>query len=456
MTPTHNRRSRGNETLKSFFCRLIRLVTAVVFTTLSSPSNLSAQNAAFPPTASAAAKPQSNYPRFRGWDGSGATSDTNISLTWDDAIGKGIAWKSAIPAIGYNSPVVWEERVFVSGGSVQKREVFCYYRDTGAMLWRREVPDLSGRPPKEAEMPDATGVAASTTATDGRRLFVIFGNGDLAALNFDGTIAWSKSLGPLKNPYGHASSLAVWQGAIVAQLDGGENASGDSRLVALDGVSGRILWSQPRPVPISWATPIVTEAAGKTQIITLGQPWVISYAFADGHELWRAELLENEIVPSPIFAGGLVIAVSPSAKLIALRPDGAGNVTKTHVAWSADDNPADAASPVSNGELVFTVADHGLVTCFDLKNGRKIWEHDLDASVQSSPSIIGNRLFVLTEKGAGIVLEAGRQFREIGRSKLADQFFASPAFASGRMFLRGNTNLYCIGPTSSARSKPEK
>jgi outer membrane protein assembly factor BamB len=112
-------------------------------------------------------------------------------------------------------------------------------------------------------------------------------------------------------------------------------------------------------VPASWATPIVIEAAGKTQIITLADPWVIAYTLADGNELWRAQLLENEVVPSPVFAGGLVLLLSPSTRLLALRPDGTGDVTKTCVAWPSEENVPDIASPVSNGELVFTVTSAG-------------------------------------------------------------------------------------------------
>jgi outer membrane protein assembly factor BamB len=290
-------------------------------------------------------------------------------------------------------------------------------------------------------------------ATDGRHLYVIFANGDLAAVNFDGKVAWSKALGPLKNSYGHATSLATWQGSVIVQLDQGDERATDSKLLALDGETGRTLWSQARSVPASWATPIVIEAAGKTQIITLGPPWVIAYSFTGGGELWRAQLLENEIVPSPIFAGGLVLALSPTSKLLALRPDGAGDVTKTSPAWSAEGSVPDITSPVSNGEVVFTVASGGMAACFEVKTGTKIWEHELKVMVQASPAIVGDRLFVLGENGMAVVIAAGRQFKEISRSELPDRFMASPAFANGRVFLRGETNLFCLGRTSRQPGK---
>jgi outer membrane protein assembly factor BamB len=221
----------------------------------------------------------------------------------------------------------------------------------------------------------------------------------------------------------------------------------------LQGASGRVLWERGRPVPASWATPIIIDAAGKTQIITLANPWVIAYALADGNELWRAKLLENEVVPSPVFAGGLVLLLSPGAKLIALRPDGTGDVTTARVAWATEENVPDIASPVSHGELVFTVSSAGIATCFEVSDGKKIWETNLNTEVQASPGVAGDRLFVLGETGTLVTLQAGRELQELGRLQLPDKFVASPAFANGHIFLRGMTNLYCLGPAGARLAK---
>jgi outer membrane protein assembly factor BamB len=391
--------------------------------------------------APALAEFQTNWPRFRGWDGSGVTVLGSSTVT-------SILWHSAIPTPGHSSPIVWGDRVFISGGATNRREVFCYNASSGALLWQRAIENVSGSPSKVAEAPEDTGYAAPTMATDGRRVYAIFANGDLGALNFDGSVAWTKYLGPLKNSYGYATSLAVWGNSLLIQLDQGESSPAGSKLISLQGASGRVLWERDRPVPASWATPIVIEAAGKTQIITLANPWVISYTLADGNELWRAQLLENEVVPSPVFAGGHLLLVSPSAKLLALRPDGSGDVTKTGVTWATEENVPDIASPVSNGELVFTVASSGMVTCFAASDGKKIWEKPLDMEVQASPGFMGGRVFILGEHGPLVMLQPGREFLETGRIELADKFVASPAFANGHVFLRGTTNLYCLGPTA--------
>ena len=380
---------------------------------------------------------QANWPRFRGMEGSGSSGITNSPMN--------VLWKSAVPAAGFNSPIVWSNRVFVSGGDASKREVFCFDAAQGKLRWQRAVEHVPGSPAKQPEVPDMTGFAVPTMACDGRLAFVFFANGDLAAFKLDGTPAWSKNIGVPKNTYGHATSLAIWPGKLIVQLDQDEGAPGGSKLLAFDCATGRQLWERSKPTHGSWATPIIIEAAGKTQIISLAIPFVMSHSLTDGNELWRAELMEGEITPSPIYAGGFVIVVSPAGNLIAVRPDGAGDVTKTHVVWNGDDNIPDITSPVSNGEQVFTVTTGGNLAAFGIKDGKKIWEKDLEMEVQSSPAIAGQQLLVLGTKGDMVAVQAGPEFKELSRIKLDDAFHASPAFADGRMFLRGATNLWCLG-----------
>ena len=387
---------------------------------------------------------QANWPGFRGWNGNGVTTMTNAPLSWDGKTGRGVGWKTTILAPGHSSPVVWGGQVFVSGATAGKREVFSYDVATGRMLWRCDVAHVPGSPTQLVEVGESTGFAASTGATDGRHLYVIFANGDLAAINFDGSIAWSKALGPIRNSFGHASSLMLWNGVIVIQLDQGESSKTYSKLLALDALTGRIRWERSRPVPASWATPIVIEAAGKAQVIALGEPWVASYSLADGNEFWRANLLQSEIVPSPIFAGGFVIAASPGSKLIAVRADGAGDITKSGVVWNVSGNLPDVTSPVSRGGLIFTADSSGNLTCWEAGSGNKIWEHDLSLEVQASPVIIDDRVLVLTANGVAVQFDAGRAFKELSRSELPDKFIASPAVSNGRIFLRGETNLFCL------------
>ena len=145
-----------------------------------------------------------------------------------------------------------------------------------------------------------------------------------------------------------------------------------------------------------------------------------------------------------------MILPSPSDRLLAIRPNGQGDVTKSAIAWTSEENVPDVTSPVSNGELVFTITTPGLLTCFDATNGKKLWEHDYDMEFHSSPGIAGDRLYLFGQKGAAIVVQAGREFKELYRTEMGDAFHASPAFLDGRILMRGTTNIWCLGQTSSS------
>jgi outer membrane protein assembly factor BamB len=388
---------------------------------------------------------EQNWPRFLGGMGAGQSANTNPPSHWDLKSGAGLAWKVAEPTIGFGSPIVWGDRLFLAGGDATKREVVCVDAKAGGILWRQTVSNVPGSPTPVPEVPESTGYAASTPATDGHRVYAFFANGDLAAFTLEGKLAWSKAFSALKNPYGHAASLATWQNRLILQLDQGESDSGKSKLYALDGRTGQVLWQTPRKVPSSWASPLVFDAAGKAQIIALAVPWVIAYSATDGSELWRADCLNGEVLPSAAFAAGSVIVASPAEKLSAIRPDGHGDVTKSNIVWSTEDNVPDISSPVSNGELVFAVTTGGLLTAWDARDGKKQWEHDFETEFHASPGLAGNRVFLFGVKGTAIVVGVARQFKELFRTEMGDSFHASPAFAQDRIFLRGVTNLWSLG-----------
>jgi outer membrane protein assembly factor BamB len=379
---------------------------------------------------------QKNWPRFRGPDGSGVCTQGEAPLNADH-----IAWTADVPAAGFGSPVVWGERVFLSGGDDKGCSVMCLDANSGKLLWQTSVPKAD----EAFEAPDQSGIAASTVATDGLRVYAVFANGDLAAVNFDGSVAWSKHLGAPKNLYGHTSSLLTWQDRVIVQFDQGDADDKLSKLYAFDGATGKVAWEQSRDVGSSWATPIVFEVAGKTQLLTLAPSFAISYSAKDGAELWRAECVDGEVTPSPVFAGGKLFIVSPTSKLQAYRPDGEGDVTKTHLEWIAEDGIPDITSPVSNGELVFLIDTSGMLSCYDAKDGKKQWQKDIEEECKASPSIVGGKLCLVTMKGLVIVVEAGREFKELARFPLNEEVFASPAFAGNKMFVRGMKHLICVG-----------
>jgi len=388
---------------------------------------------------------RANWPRFRGPDGGGLYALGDVPLTCDPKTGANIAWTADVPAPGFSSPVIWGDHVFLSGGGEDKREVMCFDLASGKLLWERAVPKSAEKTDEKVEVPEQCGMAAGTVATDGHRVYAIFANGTLAAFTFDGQVAWAKNLGAPKNEYGYATSLATWQDRVIVQFDQGAADDNLSKLYAFDGATGAVVWEKARPVGQSWASPIVLDAAGKPQIITLGVPWTIAYAPKDGEEIWRADCLDGLVTPSPIFAGGTLFVVNPSNKLQAIRPDGEGDVTSSNLGWGVEDGIPDVTSPVSNGQLIFLLDSSGTLTCYDAKDGKKVWQHDLGEECNASPSIAAGRVYVVTKKGTLIALDAARQFKELARSSLGEEVLASPAFAQNKILIRGVKHLLCIG-----------
>ena len=388
---------------------------------------------------------QANWPRFRGPDGGGFYAPDKVPLTCDTKAGTNVAWSVPVPAPGFGSPVIWGDRVFMSGGDEDKRVVMCFDLASGKLLWQTEVPKEAETANEKIPVPEQCGMAAGTVATDGHRVYAIFANGTLAAFNFDGKVAWAKNLGSPRNEYGFATSLVTWQDRVIVQLDQGAPEDNLSKIFAFDGSTGKVIWQEQRPVGQSWATPIILDPEGKAQLITCSLPLTIAYSPKDGTEIWRAECLDGLVTPSPIFAGGTLFVVNPSNKLQAIHPDGEGDVTSTNLAWGVEDGIPDVTSPVSNGELIFLLDSGGTLTCYDAKDGKKQWQHDLMEECNASPSIAGSTVYVVTKKGTLIAVAAARQFKELGRSALGEDVLASPAFAKNKILIRGVKDLLCIG-----------
>lgn len=386
-----------------------------------------------------------NWPVWRGPGGAGVAARTAYPTQWNGESGKGIRWKAEVALPGESSPVVWENRIFLTGAIKKQREVYCFDADTGKQLWKAAVT-IAASTNADPTISDDTGYAASTMAVDGAHAFAIFADGDVAAFDFSGKQLWARNLGVPESTYGHASSLAIYPGLLIVQYDQSTDAEeGKSALIALKATTGETAWQTKRPVGNSWSSPIVIDTGKRMEIVTSANPWVIAYDPLTGVELWRADCLSGDVAPSPIFAGGLVFACNQYAHLAAIRPDGQGDVTKTQIAWMADEGLPDIVSPVSNGELVFLVTTDGVVTCYDAKTGKHLWEEMIEASFNASPTLVGDAIYLTSTQGVTYIFAAAREYKLLQTMGLGERVSATPAFANGRIYVRGKKRLYCIG-----------
>jgi outer membrane protein assembly factor BamB len=377
-----------------------------------------------------------NFPAFRGPGDIGIAFQKDIPTTWDGKSGKNIRWKTEVPLPGYNSPIIWGSKVFLCGASSTKREVYCFDLGTGKILWRHPVEKIDGSPSQEAKVNRETGFAAPTMTTDGRRVYAIFANGDLVALDRDGKRIWAKNLGMPQNHYGHSSSLIMYRDLLIVQYDQRNAAS----VMALKGKTGDVAWQTSRNVKISWASPALVNTGSRTELILAAEPNLISYNPADGKELWQIECISGEVGPSIAFAGGILFSVNDYSKLSAVKPG-----EKPQLLWENSEYLSDIPSPVATDKYLILSTSFGAVSCFDAIAGTHFWEHEIGTATYASPMIAEGRVYLLDKKGIMHIFKPGREFSLTGEPALGEGSSCTPAFSDGLIVIRGDKNLFCIG-----------
>jgi outer membrane protein assembly factor BamB len=357
-------------------------------------------------------------------------------VSWNGSTGENIIWKVAYSKPGYNSPVIWGDKLFISGGDSQSRIVACYNRKTGQLLWEKEVKDIPGSPASPPRVTNDTGLAAPTMAVDGKRVYAIFATGDVVALDMEGKQVWGRNLGVPNNHYGHSSSLQVWGNKVIVQYD--TNSKG--RMLALKTTSGETAWDVERPVHVSWASPALIEVDGKIQVVTTSDPYVSGHDLETGAELWKVEAMMGEVAPSIAYEDGLVFATNEYARLIAVEPKAGAEYT-----WEDDEYLAEVASPVAYGGLLFVATSYGVLVCYDTKTGEKKWEKEFNDGFYSSPVIAEGKLYIIDVGGITHILKADDTGTILAEPELGESAYALPVFAEGMIYIRGSEHLYCIG-----------
>lgn len=384
-----------------------------------------------------------NWPCWRGPRGDGTCIEQDIPTNWDPAVA---LWKTELPGKGYASPIVWGDRLFTVTGitDTQERVLLCIDKNSGEILWQRTV--VQG--PLE-KLHKENSYASGTPATDGQRVYVTFRVGDdiiVAAHDFDsGRQIWLVRPGTHKGEWGFSNEPVLYKDKVIVDGD----SKGDSFLIALNRADGKTLWRKSRTNEgISYSAPLIREMAGRIQLIQCGDRCVTSFDPDTGEQLWTVDGPSQEFVATPVYSekDGLIFISSswPKQVIFAIRPDGRGNITETHIAWSDTKGAPYVPSMIVADDFLLSVNRAGMAFCREAATGKILWQQKLGRH-HASPVLVNGLVFLINDDGQINVIKPGNQYECVATYELGEQCYASPAISDGMVFLRGFEHLFCIG-----------
>lgn len=390
-----------------------------------------------------------NWPMWRGSRLDGTSAGKNVPVRWSSTENR--AWKTNLTGTGHASPIVWNDRVFTVAAdeNTHERLLLCFDRATGGLLWKTTVI----KAPAERTHRLNT-LASSTPATDGERVFTAFLDGDrvvVAAHDFAGQEVWVQRPGPFASVHGFCSSPIIFQDKVIVNCD----HDGDGYIVALSRTEGRELWRIDRPNKTrSYCAPLIREIVGRTQMVLSGSKCVASYDPASGKMHWIIDGPTEQFVASPVYSERakllFITGGYPEHHILAIRPNGEGNVTDTHIAWRTIKGAAYVPSPIIEGNYFLIVSDSGIAHCFEAATGSIAWTERFGEQHASLVSA-GGLVYFLNDKGEMNVVKPGPKLELIAKNDLGEPTFASPAVSNGQIFIRSDKSLICIG---KPREKP--
>lgn len=403
-----------------------------------------------------------NWPQFRGPGSRGVSSEIGLPVTWNAT--SNVAWKAALPGPGHSSPIVWDDRIFLTafrrgpgGTNSAVRSIMNVFaqgvsvkgellvlsldRATGKVLWERKLPLDAIE-----EVHPTNSPASPTPVTDGEYIYAYFGSFGLVAFDFDGRKIWERRLGPFPNEWGSASSPIIYGNSLILACD----TDGEDFLLAVDKTTGKTLWRTPRQARRSWPVPMIWNADGRDQLVVSGSERVTAYDPSNGRQIWTVGGLTTWVVPTPVAAHGLLFVASngPGGNItMAIKPGGRGDITNTHVAWRYERASPYNSSPIVVGDYLYTVKNGGVMTCLNAQTGKLAWQERLPAGgdYYASPVAAEGRLYVVSEDGEVTVVAAKPRFEVIATSSMDERTLASPAVSNGQIFIRTDSQLWAIG-----------
>ncbi len=384
-----------------------------------------------------------NWPNWRGPNGDGTSVETNLPTKWDSTTN--VLWKSSVPGVGHASPIIWEDRLFTvtARPETQEKLLLCYDTKNGELLWQATVI----KTPLENKHNDNS-YASGTPATDGKLIYVSFLDGEsviVAAYDFTGKQVWLQRPGTFSSPHGYSCSPVLYKDMVMINGD----SKGAAFIAALSRTDGHTIWKTTLDKPAhSFSTPIFRELAGRMQMIYCGNQEVASYNPEDGSRYWFVTGPSEDFCSSPVYnekTGFLLISSAwPQRHLLAIKPDGKGDVSDTHIAWRATNLGYYVPSPVTTGNYLVTTMTNGLVNCFEASTGNILWKENLGK--QYASAVLANGLvYMPNDDGVITVIKPGPAFESIAKNPIGEQMFASPAISNGRIYLRGAKHIFCIG-----------
>jgi outer membrane protein assembly factor BamB len=397
-----------------------------------------------------AATPASGeWPEFRGPTAQGHATATGLPVEWSAT--KNVVWKQPVPGAGWSSPAISRGQVFLTAGFTAAAggpslRTLCFDAASGRELWSTEV----FTPAEIAEVPihKKNSPASPTPIVAGDRVYVHFGHHGTACLDRAGRILWRNNRLGYEPVHGNGGSPLLAGDRLIYSADGGKEPS----VVALNPATGELVWRTARTAAVkqtfSFCTPLLITVDGRPQVIIPGSGAVSALDPADGREIWRATYGGGySVVPRPVFAQGLVFVATGynRADLLAIRPDGRGDVTDTHIVWRTTKGAPLTPSVVAVGEELYVVSDMGVASCFDAKTGTLHWQERLEGNYSASPIAAEGRIYFQNETGTGTVIRAGRTFEKLAVNALDERTLASYGVADNAIFIRTEAHLYRIG-----------
>jgi len=389
-----------------------------------------------------------DWPEFRGPTGQGHAAGKHLPVEWGKD--KNVAWVTPIPGLGWSSPVVAAGRVYLTtaipvqrgGDGDQSLRALCLDADSGKILWQEEVFRQDGQTAPAIHGKNSH--ASPTPIVHGGRLYVHFGHQGTACLDLAGKVLWRNTELRFLPAHGNGGSPIVVDDKLIFSCDGREEAY----VAALDRTSGKVAWKTPRgmdvPKRFSFSTPLLVTVNGKLQVVSPGSGAIMAYDPANGREIWRVTFNGYSVIPRPVYGNGLIFISTgyESPTLLAIRLDGTGDVTGTHVAWRMRQNAPHTPSPLLVGGEVYIVSDDGVASCLDAKTGKVHWKERLGGAFSASPMAANGRVYFQSEEGVGIVVKGGTRYEELARNSLGEKTYASYAAADGALFVRTASRLY--------------